>query len=58
MAWLVPGEETIRCLPAALVHETNHNVRYQFIKWTNDITLGEMLVSEGLAEKLCNDCIR
>lgn len=50
MAWLVPGEETIRCLPAALVHETNHNVRYQFIKWTNDITLGEMLVSEGLAE--------
>lgn len=50
MAWLVPGEETIRRLPAALVHETNHNVRYQFIKWTNDITLGEMLVSEGLAE--------
>ena len=50
MAWLVPTEETIRRLPAALVHETNHNVRYQYIKWTNDINLGEMLVSEGLAE--------
>lgn len=50
MAWLVPSSETVRRLPAALAHETNHNVRYQHIKWTNDITLGEMLVSEGLAE--------
>ena len=50
MAWLVPGAETMRRLPAALAHETNHNVRYQFIKWSNNITLGEMLVSEGLAE--------
>ena len=50
MAWLVPSAETVRRLPAALAHETNHNVRYQHIKWTNDITLGEMLVSEGLAE--------
>ena len=30
--------------------ETNHNVRFQFIKWKNDITLGEMIVNEGLAE--------
>lgn len=50
MAWLLPGDETIRRLPAALAHETNHNVRYQFIKWTQDVNLGEMLVSEGLAE--------
>lgn len=50
MAWLVPSDETIRRLPAALAHETDHNIRYQFIKWTDDITLGEMLVSEGLAE--------
>lgn len=27
-----------------------HNVRFQFIKWRNSITLGEMMVSEGLAE--------
>ena len=50
MGWLIPNENNLRKLPAALAHETNHNVRYQFIKWTNDITLGEMLVGEGLAE--------
>lgn len=50
MAWLVPSKETIKRLPSALAHETNHNVRYQFIKWTNDINLAEMIVSEGLAE--------
>ena len=50
MGWLIPNENNLKKLPAALAHETNHNVRYQFIKWTNDITLGEMLVGEGLAE--------
>ena len=25
-------------------------MRFQFIKWRNSITLGEMMVSEGLAE--------
>ena len=50
MGWLIPTEDNLRKLPAALAHETNHNVRYQFIKWTNDVTLGEMLVGEGLAE--------
>ena len=50
LGFLVPNEETIRRLPAAIDHETNHNVRYQYIRWTNDVTLGEMLVSEGLAE--------
>lgn len=50
MGWLVPDARTLKKLPAALAHETNHNVRYQFIKWTNDVTLGEMLVGEGLAE--------
>lgn len=49
-ASLVPSESTMRRLPAALAHECNHNVRFQFIKWRNDITLGEMMISEGLAE--------
>lgn len=49
-SWLVPNAFTLERLPAALAHETNHNVRFQFIKWRNDITLGEMMVSEGLAE--------
>lgn len=41
-------------LHVALAHETNHNVRFQFIKWKNDITLGEMIVNEGVGRKLCN----
>lgn len=50
MGWLVPSDYTISRLPVALAHETNHNVRFQIEKWHDDITLGEMLVSEGLAE--------
>ena len=50
MGWLVPSEVTVRRLPAALAHETDHNVRYQYIKWTDNVDLGEMIVSEGLAE--------
>ena len=50
LAWLVPSDDTVRRLPAALAHETKHNVRFQFIAWRDDITLGEMMVSEGLAE--------
>jgi len=49
-AWLVPSENTVKRLPVCLAHEVNHNVRFQFIEWKNDITLGEMIVSEGLAE--------
>lgn len=47
---LVPNEQTLRRLPVALAHEMNHNIRFQFEKWRNDITLAEMMVSEGLAE--------
>ncbi len=49
-SWLLPDEHTLSHLPAALAHEANHNVRFQFEKWKFDITLGEMMVSEGLAE--------
>lgn len=49
-SWLIPNQYTLEHLPVALAHETNHNVRFQFIKWKNDITLGEMMISEGLAE--------
>lgn len=47
---LVPSEYTMRRLPVALAHETNHNVRFQFEKWTQDVSLGAYMVSEGLAE--------
>lgn len=47
---LVPSDYTMSRLPIALAHETNHNVRFQFEKWRNDIPLGEYMVCEGLAE--------
>lgn len=47
---IVPNEYNISRIPAALAHECNHNVRFQFEKWKNDITLEEMMICEGLAE--------
>ncbi|WP_130860661.1 DUF2268 domain-containing protein [Gracilibacillus phocaeensis] len=47
---LIPNDYTRKRLKPALAHECNHNVRYQFIKWNDTINLGELIVSEGLAE--------
>lgn len=50
IATLVPNAYTLPRIPSVLAHECNHNVRYQHIQWNQAITLGEMIVSEGLAE--------
>ena len=47
---LIPDEDRIKRIPTVLAHECNHNVRFQYIKWSNDITLEEMMINEGLAE--------
>src|SRR5690606_14256876 len=47
---LLPNAYTIPRMKAALAHECNHNVRYQFIQWDYSVNLGELIVSEGLAE--------
>ena len=47
---IVPNGRSLSLLPVALVHETNHNVRWQFMQWSSNITLADMIVSEGLAE--------
>ncbi|GGP08185.1 DUF2268 domain-containing protein [Oceanobacillus neutriphilus] len=47
---LIPNEYTLKRLKSVLAHECNHNVRYQFIEWNDKINLGELIVSEGLAE--------
>lgn len=47
---ITPNDYTIGRIPAALAHECSHNVRFQFEKWHDDISLAEMMVSEGLAE--------
>ena len=48
---IVPNARSRALLPVALAHETNHNVRWQFMRWSNKITLADMIVSEGLAER-------
>lgn len=50
LAFIQPNEFTIKRLPAAVAHECNHIVRFQHIRWSNDITLAEMMIVEGLAE--------
>lgn len=48
---LIPNEYTLPRIASVLAHECNHNVRYQFIEWNYQrMTLGELIVSEGLAE--------
>ncbi|MFS0722408.1 DUF2268 domain-containing protein [Paenibacillus sp. 1P07SE] len=47
---LLPNAYTVPRMPAALAHECNHNVRYQYIQWDHNVNLGELIVSEGLAE--------
>ncbi len=47
---IVPNGRSLSLLPVALAHETNHNVRWQFMQWSSNITLADMIVSEGLAE--------
>lgn len=47
---LIPNAYTLNRMPVALAHESNHNVRFQFEKWRNDISLAGMMVNEGLAE--------
>ncbi|WP_339285735.1 DUF2268 domain-containing protein [Paenibacillus sp. FSL R5-0486] len=50
IANLIPNRYTLPRMQSVLAHECNHNVRYQYIQWNPQITLGEMVVSEGLAE--------
>ncbi len=46
---IIPNEKSLKMLPVALAHETTHNVRFQFMQWNPNITLADMIVSEGLA---------
>lgn len=46
---IVPNDISLNMLPVALAHEANHNVRWQFIPWSPNITLADMIISEGIA---------
>ena len=41
---IVPNARSLSLLPVALAHETNHNVRWQFMQWSSRITLADMIV--------------
>jgi uncharacterized protein YjaZ len=45
-----PSETNWPKLPAAVAHEFSHQMRLSYEMWHNDLTLGEFLVIEGLAE--------
>ncbi|OAM31251.1 Zn-dependent protease [Eikenella longinqua] len=50
MMSILPNAYTLPRLQAAIAHECNHNVRFQFAKWSSKTTLADWVVSEGLAE--------
>lgn len=50
MVW--PTDFNVPRLPAATVHEVNHNVRFSVEPWTMETTLGQYMVAEGLGEAM------
>jgi hypothetical protein len=40
---IIPNEKSLQMLPVALSHEANHNVRWQFMQWSPNVTLAEAL---------------
>lgn len=47
-----PTEHSLPRLPVAVAHEFSHQMRLSYEPWRNDLSLGEYLVIEGLAEYL------
>lgn len=47
---IIPKETSITQMPVVLAHEMNHNIRWQYCQWSNQVTLADLIVSEGLAE--------
>lgn len=45
-----PNDYNLSRLPGLAVHELHHNIRFSLFPWGPHITLGDYMVSEGLAE--------
>jgi uncharacterized protein YjaZ len=45
-----PNEYNLTRLPGMAVHELHHNIRFSLFPWGPHVTLGDYMVSEGLAE--------
>lgn len=49
--YLYPNEYNLKRLPALVAHEFHHNLRFSYFNWNHgDVTLGEYMIIEGLAE--------
>jgi uncharacterized protein YjaZ len=49
--YLYPNEYNLKRLPALVAHEFHHNVYFSYFDWNHgDVTLGEYMIIEGLAE--------
>lgn len=45
-----PNDYNLTRLPGLAVHELHHNIRFSLFPWGPHITLGDYMISEGLAE--------
>ncbi|MBD8498429.1 DUF2268 domain-containing protein [Paenibacillus arenosi] len=49
--YIYPNEYNLKRLPALIAHEFHHNIRFSYFNWSHgDVTLGEYMIIEGLAE--------
>jgi uncharacterized protein YjaZ len=48
--WDTPTEENMKALGGTVVHEMNHLARLKVFPWNMNISVGEYMVHEGLAE--------
>lgn len=53
-----PNTYNIPRIPAVIAHEFHHNIRFSYFDWDHgDVTVGEYLIIEGLAESFARDCM-
>jgi uncharacterized protein YjaZ len=50
MVTAFPNAFNVPRLPAAATHELNHIVRFRYEPWTEQTTVGQYIIAEGLAE--------
>lgn len=53
---IYPNDYNLPKIPAVIAHEFNHNIRFSYFEWNHgDVTVGDYLVVEGLAESFAKE---
>lgn len=53
---IYPNDYNVPKIPAVIAHEFNHNIRFSYFDWDHgDVTVGDYLVIEGLAESFAKE---